>query len=326
MVGDRLNSLSCIFKCIALLLLWVSFYYVEALSCQHVIHKKVGDTVELSSCLPPEGVTAATWRYGKVIIANKGRGVDEKQFKNRLFFNLTDFSLTVKDLTLQDSGDYSFSSEANKQQRGQVTVTLKIHEPITEPPVLTGNSTWDLHTNTCMVSLECSSKSTKNVSYRWTIGDQTRNGSQLQHVFRTQDGDTSFNCTIYNPVSKTSASTSLKCSKKTQELTSPDKNLLFVLILIVAGSILLIVVVITAMVCHCQRSKAANSDAVDQTIYADITEVTTEDTSSSMKPCSVYETIDDKNNRITPKAQTVYDQIQLSRVKTASVSPYQEIS
>ncbi|XP_074518491.1 signaling lymphocytic activation molecule-like [Halichoeres trimaculatus] len=224
MVSGRLQFHKFIFTCTALLLLKDSLS--EALSCQRVIHKKVGDTVELSSCLPPEGVTYARWKYGWFIIANKVFPVVGKQFKDRLFFNLTDFSLTVKDLKLQDSGEYSFSSETNNHQRGMVTVTLKVYEPLTEPPVLTGNSTWDPSTNSCMVLLECRSKSAKDVSYRWTVGNQTRNGSQLRHIFRTQDGDTSFNCTIYNPVSETSASTSLKCSHKKQELTSQDKTMI----------------------------------------------------------------------------------------------------
>lgn len=101
---------------------------VEASSCQHVIHKKVGDTVVLSSCLPSEGVTVARWKYGGSIIAEKGKVVPEKeQFKGRLELNTTDLSLTLRSLTLKDSGDFSLNSEVNDKQRGTVTIKLQVH-------------------------------------------------------------------------------------------------------------------------------------------------------------------------------------------------------
>ena len=93
-----------------------------------MIHKKVGDTVEFSSCLPTEGVTVATWRYGVSTIASKDNAVLEKhQFTGRLYLNPTNFSLTVGSLTVQDSGDFIFASEANNQQRLSVEVTLQVH-------------------------------------------------------------------------------------------------------------------------------------------------------------------------------------------------------
>lgn len=101
---------------------------MEASSCQRVIHKKVGDSVELSSCLPTEGVTVAIWRYGQLTIADKDEDVSEKyQFKGRVYLNHTNFDLTVRRLTLQDSGDFSFVSEVNNKQRKTVMIKLQVH-------------------------------------------------------------------------------------------------------------------------------------------------------------------------------------------------------
>uniref|UniRef100_A0A3Q2QJ92 Immunoglobulin subtype domain-containing protein n=1 Tax=Fundulus heteroclitus TaxID=8078 RepID=A0A3Q2QJ92_FUNHE len=95
---------------------------------KHVIHKKVGDSVEISSNLPTEGVSRATWKYGDSKVAEQGLGVTgNNPFKARVQFNNVTFSLTIRDLTLQDSGDFSFTSATNDQQRPTVFITLLVH-------------------------------------------------------------------------------------------------------------------------------------------------------------------------------------------------------
>lgn len=104
---------------------------VEASSCPRVIHKKVGDTVELPSCLPTDGVTdrvtEAIWKYGKIKLTDKNKIFHENQFKGRLELNHQNFSLTVKQLTLQDSGNFSFVSEVDDKQRETVIISLQVH-------------------------------------------------------------------------------------------------------------------------------------------------------------------------------------------------------
>ncbi|XP_070786258.1 SLAM family member 8-like [Enoplosus armatus] len=223
MADGRLRCSSCVFSCSALLLFGVFLHDVEASSCQRVIHKKAGDSVELSSCLPAEGVSFARWKYGGSVIADKDEGVPEYyHFKGRLDLNPTNLSLTVRRLTLQDSGDFSFISEVNDRQRETVTITLQVHEPITEQPVLTDNSTWHALNESCTVLLECSATSDSNVVYNWTVRNQTTSGSRLQYIIRAADGDTRFTCTIYNLVSEKSATKSVKCSNKTQEINPQE--------------------------------------------------------------------------------------------------------
>ncbi|XP_025761461.1 uncharacterized protein LOC102082939 isoform X2 [Oreochromis niloticus] len=126
MVGGRCYG---IFMHSIVLLLWVCLHYVEASSGKHIIHRKVGETVELSPGLPTECVTAATWKYGGITVAGKDVGVSKKSpFKDRSELNLTDFTLTVRKLILQDSGDFIFVSDVNYEHRPAVTITLQVHE------------------------------------------------------------------------------------------------------------------------------------------------------------------------------------------------------
>uniref|UniRef100_A0A3Q4G4Q1 Ig-like domain-containing protein n=1 Tax=Neolamprologus brichardi TaxID=32507 RepID=A0A3Q4G4Q1_NEOBR len=182
-------------------------------SGKRVIHKNVGDTVELSSGLPTEGVTVATWRYGGINVADKDVGVFEKSpFKDRSELNPEDFTLTVRELILQDSGDFMFISGWNNKQRPSVTISLQVHEPITKQPDIKINSTWEACNESCKVLLECST--TGDVSYKWTVGKQTLTGPRQQYIIR-QDGETNVTCTVSNHVSEKSALQTVKCSKDT---------------------------------------------------------------------------------------------------------------
>nr|XP_046236213.1 uncharacterized protein LOC124054366 [Scatophagus argus] len=133
-VGGRLCCLSCFFSCSSVLLVGVCLLglhasaYVDASSCQRVIHKKVGDTVELPSCSPSEGVSIAVWSYGETKIADKDHNVSGKQFQGRLFLNPTNFSLTLRELMASDSGNFSFeSADKDGKQRETFTVSLHVH-------------------------------------------------------------------------------------------------------------------------------------------------------------------------------------------------------
>ncbi|XP_044040851.1 signaling lymphocytic activation molecule-like [Siniperca chuatsi] len=279
MIGGCSRCLSCFFTCSALLLFGVSLHEVEASSCQRVIHKIVGDTVEFSSCLPTGKVNLARWKYGTSIIADKDNVVPERQFTDRLNLNPTNFSLTVRGLTLRDSGDFSFISEVNDKQRDTVTITLQVHEPITEPPVLSGNSTWRTSTNSCTVLLECSATSDSSVTYNWTVRNQTISGSSLQYSIRPQDGDTKITCTIYNFVSEKSASKIVKCSNNKQEIMSMSLNIVQLIIGPVIG-LLLMILLLLSLLCYtkskdqcCNRptqSQTVNQDETQQHVYSSL--------------------------------------------------------
>ena len=87
--------------------------------------------MELPSCLPTDRatdrVTMAIWKYGEKKLTDKNKIFHENQFKGRLELNHQNFSLTVKRLTLQDSGNFSFVSDVNDKQRETVIIFLQVH-------------------------------------------------------------------------------------------------------------------------------------------------------------------------------------------------------
>ncbi|XP_030609712.1 uncharacterized protein LOC115797309 [Archocentrus centrarchus] len=322
MVGGRLFYLRYFFIYSIVLLHWVCLHYVEASSGKRVIHKEVGDTVELSTGLLTEGVTEAKWKYGEITVADKDIGVSKNSpFKDRSELNFEDFTLTVRKLTLQDSGDFIFLSSVNDTQRPSVTITLQVHETMTKKPGIKINSTWIPSNESCKVLLEC--RATGNVTYIWTVGNQTLTGSKQQYILREQEGEITFTCTVSSYVSEKSAFETVKC---TQEESFAEKHFVL-LVSVAAGTLMLVIIFITTVGLCCCKKRHSGSDTNDLTVYADIGEITNEDTTSStMTPCSVYETIDDRTNTVKPGPQTVYDKIQLNRVRKVSVSPYQEVS
>ncbi|XP_047433262.1 uncharacterized protein LOC125002583 [Mugil cephalus] len=308
MVGVRLRCLSCFLS--ALLLLGICLINVEASGCELVIDKMVGDTVVFSSCLPTVGVTLAEWYYRHGDLNRDVTTFD--QFKGRYDEDSKNYTLTVRQLTRQDSGKFLFTSEVNNQQRPTVIITLRVHEPITQKPHLKQNNfTTNASNGSCTVSLECSSD--RDVTYKWTVGSQTLTltGPKLQYTIRPEDGDTIFNCTVSNYVSNQSAVITKTCSNDTMNTAEAEHNFFLILGVACGGCVLIVIIVgIAVVVCH---QKKSNAEENDMTLYADIADVA---------PQTTYETV----HSVTPPPLTVYDRIQLNRMRKASVSPYQEVS
>ncbi|XP_039677752.1 uncharacterized protein LOC120572477 isoform X2 [Perca fluviatilis] len=260
-------------------LLLIGVYDVKASSCQRVIHKNVGDTVEFSSCLPTEGVTTARWKYKGSIIADKDNYSGEHQFKGRLDLNPTNFSLTVRRLTLKDSGNFSFLSEGvADSQRGTVTVTLKVHEPITVRIV--SNSTWHTLNKSCTVLLECQATSDINnsdITYKWAVRNQTIVGPGLEYTIKPQDQDTKFSCTISNVVSKMSATETVKCSPQASVSNSSSLVPLIigpVIVILLIFLLLLSLLFYTKLKDPCcnraTQSQTVNQNETQQPVYSSL--------------------------------------------------------
>uniref|UniRef100_A0A3B4VR58 Ig-like domain-containing protein n=1 Tax=Seriola dumerili TaxID=41447 RepID=A0A3B4VR58_SERDU len=187
-------------------------YNVEVSNCPRVIHKQVGDTVELPSCLPTEGVTTATWKYGDKTV------VDMEQSLNT--------QSTVM-ITLYVHGKNPPVNVVTLSLLSQITChTLSLPiaslEPITTP-VLTANTTSHAFNGSCTVFLRCISDG--KVNYNWTMRARTHRGSSTQHyTIRPQDGETTFTCTIWNVVSERSASTTVTCSNDTSDQQKPGNS------------------------------------------------------------------------------------------------------
>ncbi|KAM9718217.1 SLAM family member 5 isoform 3-T3 [Menidia menidia] len=326
MAGGRPSPPSGVLaNALLLLLAGVGLAGAGASAGSRLIQKKVGDDVEISSDLPTEGVTTATWKYGEKRIADLSTTYKDNQFQGRLEFNHKNFSLTLRRLTLQDSGEYLFLSDSEDKQRPTVTITLQVHESITAPPVLSANLSLQAN-GSCAVWLECTAAAHRNVLYSWTVGGHSHSGPRLQYLLTPPEGDATFTCTASNFVSSQSQSTTLTCASREPEKASlsPGGSLF---VLAVAGGLgLVVLLVCAALAVHCCKKTGGGGDSTELTVYADISEVAA-DGDASLMPCSLYETIDHPvTPAATPAPQTIYDKVQLSRLRKASVSPYQEVS
>ncbi|KAM7377135.1 hypothetical protein PAMA_013761 [Pampus argenteus] len=231
-------------------LLWICLHDVAASSCERTVYKSVGDTVELSSCLPTEGVNSASWKYKNIIVAGIDEGLNENsQFGGRIYLNPTNYSLILRNLTPRDSGDFSFISEANDKQRKTININLQVKEIITNEPTLTVYPTWHASNESCTFELNCSTNSYRNVSFNWIVGNQTFSGSRQQVITRPKEGNIKFTCTIFNSFSNKSASKTVKCSNNTSADPENNESRLVLYVSVSAGGCLMIVIIISIIVC-----------------------------------------------------------------------------
>uniref|UniRef100_A0A8C7WRU6 Immunoglobulin subtype domain-containing protein n=1 Tax=Oryzias sinensis TaxID=183150 RepID=A0A8C7WRU6_9TELE len=189
----------------------VLLFLLSCLVSLKTIYRKVGDSVEISSELPTEGVNMANWKYENQNVADRFLNITNHKFGNRLNFNNSTLSLTLTKLTLQDSGNFSFVSQQNNKQRETVVVTLQVYESINEDPILTFTHGSSDSNQSCTVLVTCSLKSTNNVHYKLIVGNQTYDGSSLQHNIRNQGEVQKFTCTASNYVSNRTGSITVTC-------------------------------------------------------------------------------------------------------------------
>ena len=86
--------------------------------------------MELQAGLETGHLKSLEWKYmGKDIAEFNSEVVysPASQFEGRLKMNTQNFSLTVRELTLQDSGDFLLTGEGDKGQIDSKTITLKVH-------------------------------------------------------------------------------------------------------------------------------------------------------------------------------------------------------
>ncbi|XP_024866784.1 SLAM family member 9-like isoform X2 [Kryptolebias marmoratus] len=232
MVGGRgrLRCLSCFFFPLSTgLLLGVCLHSVEASGGNRVINKKVGDSVELSPNVSPEGITDVHWKYGSTVVAYKETGVPKNNpFQDRLEFNKNNFSLTLRNLKIQDSGDFIFTSDLGDKQRPAIIITLKVYEAVTTKPILTSKVLHSTVNGSCTVLLDCNLTSDINVSYSVTVGNQTHRVSSLQYTIRPEDGATTFTCRVSNPVSEMPAFKTVTCKPASDKGSDSSRVVFFV--------------------------------------------------------------------------------------------------
>ncbi|XP_034146286.1 uncharacterized protein LOC105009346 isoform X3 [Esox lucius] len=273
-----------------------------------LIHKRVGESVELPGHSEEFGVTLAAWTYQGKEIAEHKQNVTYplvSQFEGRLEMNPKNFSLTVRDLTLQDSGVFILTSDGAKGQIPSKSITLKVHEPVSNLVIY--KKIQQLANRSCSVQMMCNASSSSNLNYIWKRGNEMYRGDQqMQFILSPGEGDHNLICNASNIVSEQSASTTVSCSNE----TNPTETLWYIGVGIPVGGavagilIVAVVMILTEGVVVYKRK----DDQMEITVYTDVGDIAKmKDTrsNSDVNPMSIYETVDDQNiPRLNPQ-QTV---------------------
>ncbi|XP_055794165.1 signaling lymphocytic activation molecule-like [Salvelinus fontinalis] len=309
-----------------LLLLLSKLHYGVGVSSYSLFHKTVGESVEMPADLEGQNVTIMQWKYrGKNIAEFNSKVVYSpgSQFDGRLEMNVINFSLTIRKLTLQDSGEFLVVAETDKQIPTKA-VTLQVQEPILKIAIQTDIKL--LANQSCTVRLVCNVSRYLNITYTWERDNEMYGHTQQIHFsLSPAEGDISVKCNASNLVSWKTASATVKCSNDT---TTPVTGQAWYSIYIgvsVGGAVVLILTV-TVAVCYC-RGRSNTEDLTDNTIYADVMDNTkSRDTrsNSQVNPISIYETVNDLVIPRLNKPQTLYDKITFGR-REAHPSHFQEV-
>ncbi|XP_055757082.1 uncharacterized protein LOC129835470 [Salvelinus fontinalis] len=253
-----------------------------------LFNKAVGDSVELPSGLEREGIKSMEWKYKKMVIAEFDGYVSlpRSQFKGRLEMNDSNFSLTIQELSLQDSGEFLVSAASNKG--GQIptkTIHLQVHA---------------------------------NLSYTWERGNETyRDAQQIHFSLSPADGDISVTCNASNPVSEKSASATVKCSNDT---TTPEYDTWMkwyrIYIVVPVGVTVVLILTVAVVVYYC-RGRCNTAALTEDTRM--------KDTRINSQVISIYENVEDLAVPRLNKPQTLYDKITFGRQRETPCSSYQEV-
>uniref|UniRef100_A0A673ZRS1 SLAM family member 8-like n=1 Tax=Salmo trutta TaxID=8032 RepID=A0A673ZRS1_SALTR len=302
-----------------------------------LFNKAVGDSVELPSGLEREGINSMEWKYRKMVIAEFDGNVSlpRSQFEGRLEMNDSNFSLTIQELTLQDSGEFLISAASNKggqiptktihiQVHGRLlcvipsfylvlsfsgrygpfriiispslslifslcfalsrscSLSLSISEPISKVEIQKEIKL--LANQSCSVWLLCNVSVGSNLSYTWERGNETyRDDQQIHFSLSPADGDISVTCNGSNPVSRKSASATVKCSNDT---TTPEYDTWMkwcrIYIVVPVGGAVVLIVAVAVYYCRGRCNTAALTD-----------DTRMKDTRSNSQVMSIYENVDD---------------------------------
>uniref|UniRef100_A0A4W5PZS8 Immunoglobulin subtype domain-containing protein n=1 Tax=Hucho hucho TaxID=62062 RepID=A0A4W5PZS8_9TELE len=272
-----------IWDCIELLFLLHN--KIHCVGVPLIINKRVGDSVELLTGLERGHFKSLEWKYmGKDIAEFNSEVIYSPgyQFEGRLKMNTNNFSLTVRELTLQDSGDFLITGEGDKGQIGSKTITLKVHEPISKVVIQTDIKL--LANHSCTVRLVCNVSCYPNLTYTWERDNEIYGDAQQIHFsLSPAERDISVKCNASNLVSWKTAFETLKCNNDT---TTPVVWHTIYIGVSVGGAVVLILTVAVA-VCYC---RGRSNTGMYSLWPSDILKTRS---NSHVNPISIYETVND---------------------------------
>ncbi|XP_048826938.1 uncharacterized protein LOC125704847 isoform X1 [Brienomyrus brachyistius] len=217
------------------------------------VNGRVGGTVELPSVLGSlkvEDFQLLSWTFNGRDIAEMLSGRTEAnfhaQFKRRLKLS-PDFSLTVRELRLGDSGEYQ---RVGRKKDGlqipphKIQLHVYVETPITSVWIQS-EYTWDPENHTCAVRLVCNSSGGLRPSYTWRMRDQTKSSSRLHFFLPPGEGNVTMTCTAVNAASQMSSNHTVRCIPTSDQTTVGFSLYLLKMAVFSVGLVIMVSAVIT---------------------------------------------------------------------------------
>ncbi|XP_072887054.1 SLAM family member 5-like isoform X3 [Hemitrygon akajei] len=213
-----------------------------------------------------------------------------EEYKQRITLHPGNFSLEIRDLQRNDSGDYEVIFAAGSGAENKSTVRLEVYEPVSGANITVQNNSGD-----CNFTLTCSVTSGDNTSFRWlrggeaVVNDITLNlwghGETLEIHHTPESEDVVYRCEARNPVSVDTAQIRLReiCKPHTPDSSTASTSsssltgsVSLVTGLSVLGALLISSLIVLLLVTWRRRaagketSSGTEDPAAENIVYADI--------------------------------------------------------
>ncbi|KAL0985077.1 hypothetical protein UPYG_G00152590 [Umbra pygmaea] len=180
----------------------------------------LGGNVTFFATIPPHiKPHSIHWKFNSITIVTATTSIVKPvdKYKDRITLNISTGSLELRNLALNDSGEYNFEILGDDVLPYSGTTQLNVYETVSN--VVINATTTDLVEFNNSVSLSCSSSGSSPFSYRWLNGSsevtaedgvQLSNGGRIliiTNVTRYDPGP--YRCDVSNPVSNYTSSKTL---------------------------------------------------------------------------------------------------------------------